>query len=151
MSRGSNAFGGRYPIDSRPWMWWVVPIVVAVVAPLYFVYEDCRIDVPNKHMAILTHKTGKDLEPRRRPGPIARVQGRAAGRARPKAATTTILMNGHGRSCRRSRFPKASWACASACTARTWPPGELIAEKESQKGIVPEVLRPGRYPINACW
>ena len=28
--------------------------------------------------------------------------------------------------------------------------GELIAWKESQKGIVPEVLHPGRYPINAC-
>ena len=27
--------------------------------------------------------------------------------------------------------------------------GELIAWKENQKGIVPEVLRPGRYPINA--
>ena len=29
------------------------------------------------------------------------------------------------------------------------PAGELIAWKENQKGIVPEVLRPGRYPINA--
>ena len=28
-----------------------------------FIYQECRIDVPNKHMAILTHKIGKDLEP----------------------------------------------------------------------------------------
>ena len=40
-----------------------IALAVLVVALPSFIYEECRIDVPNMHMAILTHKTGKDLEP----------------------------------------------------------------------------------------
>ena len=43
-------------------------IAVVIVAIPSFMYEECRIDVPNKHMAILTHKIGKDLERGRHPG-----------------------------------------------------------------------------------
>ena len=41
---------------------WIIMIGVVVIAIPSFMYEECRIDVPNKHMAILTHKIGKDLE-----------------------------------------------------------------------------------------
>src|SRR5580658_6849758 len=38
-------------------------IAVAAVAVLaYELYNSCLIEVPNKHMAILVHKTGKDLD-----------------------------------------------------------------------------------------
>ena len=47
-------------MNSRLWATAIV-IVAALIAVPSFMYEECRIDVPNKHMAILTHKVGKDL------------------------------------------------------------------------------------------
>ena len=38
----------------------VIPVLV--IAGLYLVYTQCRIDVPAKHLAVLTKKTGEDLE-----------------------------------------------------------------------------------------
>ena len=39
----------------------IVVMAVFVIAVPSFMYEECRIDVPNRHMAVLTHKVGKDL------------------------------------------------------------------------------------------
>ena len=40
----------------------LITIVALLIAIPSFIYEECRIDVPNKHIAVLTHKIGKDLE-----------------------------------------------------------------------------------------
>jgi hypothetical protein len=40
----------------------LVAVIVALVIGIpAFIYRECRIDVPNMYMAILTHKIGKDL------------------------------------------------------------------------------------------
>ena len=84
-------------------------------------YEDCRIDVPNQHMAVLTHKLDKTWS-RGHHGALDRYKGVQKEVLR-KAGTTTIPTIGIGTSCRRSKSPKANWACEFACTAKTSPPG----------------------------
>lgn len=48
-------------MNSRRWTSAII-IVAAVIAIPSFMYEECRIDVPNKHLAVLTKKVGKDLK-----------------------------------------------------------------------------------------
>ena len=43
-------------------IWVAAAVLVAVTIP-WTIYQDFRIDVPNKQMAVLIRKTGEDLEP----------------------------------------------------------------------------------------
>ena len=40
----------------------VIVVAILAIAIPSLIYMECRIDVPNKQMAILTHKIGEDLE-----------------------------------------------------------------------------------------
>src|SRR5208282_4068135 len=122
--------------------------LIAAGVLLYEIYNSCLIEVPNKHMAILLHKTGKDLDNSESIAPSEEYKG----------IQSTVLTEG------RYYYNPYNWAWTVVpqieipagklgvrirLYGENLPTGELIAFKESQKGIVPEVLLPSRYAINA--
>jgi len=122
--------------------------LIAAGVLLYEIYNSCLIEVPNKHMAILLHKTGKDLDNSESIAPSEEYKG----------IQSTVLTEG------RYYYNPYNWAWTVVpqieipagklgvrirLYGENLPNAELIAFKESQKGIVPEVLYPGRYAINA--
>lgn len=122
--------------------------VVATGVLLYEVYNSCLIEVPNKHMAILVHKTGKDLnnseslapsEEYKGVQPIVLTEGRYYYNPYNWAWTVVPQIE----------IPAGKLGVRIRLYGDNLPTGELIASQESQKGIVPTVLYPGRYAINA--
>jgi hypothetical protein len=122
--------------------------VVAVGVLLFEVYNSCLIEVPNKHMAILVHKTGKDLDNADSLAPSEEFKG----------VQRDVLTEG------RYYYNPYNWAWTVApqieipagklgvrirLYGENLPTGELLASKESQKGIMPGRLLSGRYAINA--
>ena len=100
----------------------VIAIVVLVIAIPSFIYEECRIDVPNKHMAILTHKIGKDLERGVVLAPSPEYKGVQTRRAhRRPVLLQSLRLDLAGRAAGRNSRGQ-TWACASACTARIFRP-----------------------------
>jgi regulator of protease activity HflC (stomatin/prohibitin superfamily) len=126
----------------------VIVLAVLLVALPSFIYEECRIDVPNKHMAILTHKTGTNLERTDVLAPTLEHKGvqkevLTEGRYyyNPYDWTWQVIPQ--------VEIPEGKLGVRIRLYGTDLPIGELIARKEDQKGIVSDVLRPGRYPINA--
>lgn len=126
----------------------VVAAAAAFVGGPWLMYEECRIDVPNKHIAVLTHKIGKDLEPGMIIAPTEEYKGvqkdvLTEGRYyyNPYAWDWQVVPQ--------IEVPEGKLGVRIRVSGEDLPAGELIAWKENQKGIVAEVLRPGRYPINA--
>ena len=122
--------------------------VVAIGVLVYELYNSFLIEVPNKHMAILVHKTGKDLENSDSIAPSEEYKGMqpivlTEGRYyyNPYNWAWTVVPQ--------IEIPAGKLGVRIRLYGENLPTGELIAFKESQKGIVPEVLCPGRYAINA--
>lgn len=122
--------------------------VVAIGVLLYEIYTACLIEVPNKHMAILIHKTGKDLDNSQSIAPSEEHKGVQAavlteGRYyyNPYYWAWTVVPQ--------IEIPAGKLGVRIRLYGENLPTGELLASKESQKGIVPEILYSGRYPINA--
>jgi hypothetical protein len=122
-------------------------IVVLSIAAAWLVYTQFRIDVPAKHIAIITQKTGLDMENHQEIAPSSDHKG----------IQREILTEG-----RYFYNPYSyDWKVEPMIEVATdqlgvrvrlegddLEYGEIIAWEETQKGIVPEVLRPGRYAIN---
>jgi len=122
--------------------------VVAIGVLAYELYTSFLIEVPNKHMAILVHKTGLDLDNSQSIAPSDEYKGvqpvvLTEGRYyyNPYNWTWTVVPQ--------IEIPAGKLGVRIRLYGENLPDGELIAYKESQKGIVPEVLYPGRYAINA--
>jgi hypothetical protein len=126
----------------------VLLIVVGLVALPFLAYVECLVEVPSKHMAVLIHKEGKDIENATEIAPSEEFKG----------VQQHVLTEG------RYFLNPYSWAWVIApqveipegklgvrirLSGDDLPPNELIAWDEKQKGIAPEVLNPGRYAINA--
>ncbi len=126
----------------------VVPLVaLGSLMSLWFVYSSFRIDVPAKHIAILTKKTGLDLVN----------SDEVARSADHKGVQEEVLSEG--------RYFKNPYLWGWEVIPQIEVPanrlgvrirlygddlayGELLAREPGQKGIVAEVLKPGRYRIN---
>ena len=122
--------------------------LIAIGVLLYEVYNSCLIEVPNKHMAILVHKTGKDLDNSQSIAPSEEYKGvqrdvLAEGRYyyNPYNWAWTVVPQ--------IEIPAGKLGVRIRLYGDNLPSGELIAEQESQKGIVPGRLLSGRYAINA--
>jgi regulator of protease activity HflC (stomatin/prohibitin superfamily) len=122
--------------------------VVAVLAIPLFIYTMCRIEVPAQHIAILIRKTGKDLPNDAEIAPSADYKG----------LQLEVLAEGrHFRNpwdwdwevVPQVTIPQGKLGVRVRLHGDELPYGDLIAWKKNQKGIVPEVLRPGRHPLNA--
>ena len=134
-------------IDSKFLIGVAAAVLVALTA-LWTAYEDFRIDVPSKQMAILIHKTGEDLEP----GVIIAPSSEFKGVQNEVLTEGRYYYNPYDWEWQvvpQVEIPEGKLGVRIRMYGDDLAAGELIAWKKNQKGIVSEVLRPGRYPINA--
>lgn len=153
--------GIRLRANRRSWgafsvagLMFLIGTLAIVGTAIYFL---CRIDVPARHIAVLTTKTGKDLENGMEVAPDTSYKG----------LQVEVLSEGRyfynpyfydwdvypmveipqGKMGVRVRLYGQNLAYGDFVALNT--PEGATAPDAYQKGIVPEVLRPGRYPINA--
>ena len=124
----------------------IVPILA--IAALYIVYSQFRIDVPAKHFAVLTTKTGEDLDNSEEIAPDEEHRG------------LQLEVLPEGRYFYNPYFwswqvypmieiPRENMGIRIRLYGEDLPYGDFLASDEQHKGIVEEVLKPGRYAINA--
>jgi hypothetical protein len=129
----------------------VVAVLALVVFGSWFTYTQFRIDVPAKHMAIMIRKTGQDIAngDEIAPGPEFKgVQRKTLGEGRyfrnPWVWDWRVIPQ--------VEIPVDRLGVKVSLTGDDLPYGEFLATLDEQgnltKGIVAEVLRPARYPIN---
>ena len=132
--------------------------LIAFIVFAYLAYNFCRIDVPAKHIAVMTRKTGIDLEN----------YEEIASTAEHKGLQIAVLNEGRyfrnpytwdwaiypmveipeGKIGVRVRLYGQNLGYGDFVTAKS--SDEPVADPDQNfKGIVPEVLRSGRYAINA--
>lgn len=126
----------------------VIVIAVLAIAVPSFIYEECRIDVPNKHIAVLTRKIGKDLER----GDVLALSPEYKGVQREVLTEGRYYYDPYEWSWQvvpQVEIPEGKLGVRIRLYGEDLPAGEILAASENQKGIVAAVLRPGRYPYNA--
>jgi len=123
-------------------------IVASMIAMPLFYWGACRIEVPTGYMAVLTHKTGLDIANDDELAPSARHKGvqkevLAEGRhfRDPWNWTWEVVPQ--------IEIPQGKIGIRVRLNGDDPPDGGVIAWKENEKGIVPQVLNPARYAINA--
>ena len=136
------------PAAKTTWLSVVVLLGIFATAAAYGIYTKFRIDVPSKHFAVLVRKTGQDIT-----NDLEQAPG-----DKHKGVQHTLLSEG------RYFYNPYYWDWnvypmievtegMMGVRVRLYgddlPYGHFVATQENQKGIVAEVLRPGRYAINA--
>jgi regulator of protease activity HflC (stomatin/prohibitin superfamily) len=114
---------------------------------LWTVYSWFRIDVPSKHIAVLIKKTGIDLENNQEVAP----DDKHKGIQKDVLAEGRYFYNPYNwdwEVIEMVEVPTGQLGVRVRFIGDDLPYGETIAWQPNQKGIVPEVLRPGRYAIN---
>jgi regulator of protease activity HflC (stomatin/prohibitin superfamily) len=139
--------GGRIvrpPAFGRPPGWVLIPVVLAAIA--LWVWFFCRIEPDTDEIAVLIRKTGEDL-------PSGRI---IAEGPHQKGVQMEVLPE--GRYFRNpytwgwtihpiTDIPAGKLGVLIRLYGEDPPPGAVIADSKS-KGIVGDVLRPGKYRIN---
>jgi len=114
----------------------------------YVVYTQFRIDVPAEHIAVLTLKVGEDLENHMEIAPNKNYKG----------LQLDVLQEGRyfynpyfyaWEVYPMVQIPENKLGVRVRLYGEDLPYGHFVATQDDQKGIVKEVLRPGRYPLNA--
>ena len=122
----------------------LLAIATLVFLP-FFMYINCRIEVPARHIAILIKKTGKNLTNDQEIAPNEQYKG----------VQPEVL--GEGRYYRNPwnwrwevvpqiEIPENKLGVRIRLYGDELPYGHLIATEPNQKGIIPEPLVPARYP-----
>ncbi|MCH8046275.1 MAG: SPFH domain-containing protein [Planctomycetes bacterium] len=122
--------------------------LLAVCIGAYVVYSQFRIDVPARHFAVLTKKTGEDLDNHEELAPDADHKGLqlevlSEGRYfyfpyRWKWEVYPMI-----------EIPRDKMGVRIRLYGEDLPYGDFVAQDKTYKGIVKEVLKSGRYAINA--
>lgn len=132
-------------------------LVVAVVVMAVVGYMMCRIDVPAKHIAVLTTKTGQDLENGLEIAPNEDYKGLQSK----VLSEGRYFYNPYFYSWRvypMVEIPQGKMGVRVRLYGKDLSYGDFVASTNDDaaadpdtngKGIVPEVLRPGRYALNA--
>ena len=125
----------------------MIVLAVTLIGGVLYFYESFRIYVPTKHVAILIKKTGLDLPNGEEVAPSNEYKGvqrefLKEGRYfyNPYTWDWEII--------EAFEVPAGKSAVRVRLTGDDLPYGQLLAEKDSEKGIVPGYLREGRYEIN---
>lgn len=114
----------------------------------YFTYSMFRIDVPAKHIAVLMKRTGADIGN----------EDEVAPDSKHKGVQQEILTEGRyfyniyswdWNIYPMVEIPEGKMGVRVRLSGESLPYGDFVATAENQKGIVKDVLRPGRYPLNA--
>jgi len=116
-----------------------------------WVFLYCRIDVPSGHIAVMTKKTGTDIGndveivPELQYGEFKGLQGKVLAEGRyfynPYNWEWDVVPQ--------VEIPGDKLGVRIRLYGDELGYGNLIADTPDKKGIDPEVLRPGRYPLNA--
>ncbi|MFO0947926.1 MAG: SPFH domain-containing protein [Planctomycetota bacterium] len=125
----------------------MMAVILVIVSALFgwMVYRSFRVEVPAKHVAILTKKTGLDLPNDVELAPSEEYKGiqleiMREGRAfyNPYEWEWEILPQ--------VEVPEGKVGVRVRLFGDDLPHQQLLAYKPNEKGIVPGVLGPGRYP-----
>jgi regulator of protease activity HflC (stomatin/prohibitin superfamily) len=122
-------------------------ILALLIAAGYVGYTKFRIDVPAKHFAVLTTKTGENLENDEEVAPDTKHKG------------LQLEVLSEGRYFYNPFFwswevypmieiPRDKMGVRIRLHGEDLPYGDFLASDEQHKGIIEEVLKPGRYAIN---
>ncbi len=113
-----------------------------------FVWSFCLVNVPREHLLVLTKKTGKPIPNNAEIAPDRTYQGvqpDVIGEGRyyynPWVWDWEVVPQ--------VQIPEGTMGVRIRLHGDEPPSGHIVAWKETEKGIVPEVLVPGRYSINA--
>ena len=143
-----------WQFSNRPGRWTSVAIVVAGLAifavpvALLVGYQNCRIEVPTGHMAVLIKRTGRDLDNGMELAPDATykgVQPNVLGEGRhyynPYAWDWVVVPQ--------INIPDGKLGVLIRLYGDDLGYGEILAPSDTHKGVVAGVLKQARYPINA--
>lgn len=121
---------------------------ILMIALPFVVYLQCLIEVPSRHMAVLIQKVGTDIGNDDEISPSKQHKGVqqevfTEGRyfLNPYVWDWVVVSQ--------VEIPEGKLGVRIRLSGEDLPGGQLIAWEANQKGIVPEVLNPGRYAINA--
>lgn len=123
-----------------------LPICATSLALGGFLWNYCRVYVPEGHMAIVTSKTGKALPP----GAILAEEGEKGVQRVPLAEGRHFLnpINNEWRIVKAQSVKVGQVAVVTSKTGKELPPGEILAADEVSKGVWKNVLGPGTYRLN---
>ena len=121
-------------------------VCLGAVACCGFLWTNCRVYVPEGHMAIVTSKTGRALPP----GAILAEEGEKGVRRVPLAEGRHFLnpINNEWRIVKAQSVKVGQVAVVTSKTGKELPPGEILAADELSKGVWRNVLGPGTYRLN---
>lgn len=123
-------------------------VVVLSIVGAYIIYTKFRIDVPARNIAVLTRKTGSDLENSQEVSP----DGKHKGLQLDVLTEGRYFYNPYSWSWEvypMIEVPKDKMGVRIRLYGDDLPYGDFLAKNSSDKGIIEEVLKPGRYPLNA--
>lgn len=126
--------------------------VVVVWAAVWVAYSMFRIDVGKGEMAILIHKTGKDIPNGDEVAPSLEYKG-VQREVLTEGRHFRDPLNWDWQIIPQVVIPKGKLGVQISLTGEDLPYGEFLARTDDNgvvvtKGIVPGRLNPGRYPIN---
>ncbi len=152
-----QALPGRDRGDRGPWgralpfgAGAAVVMAVAALIVVFASYNACRIEVPTGFQAVLIHRTGTDLPA------VAVIAPPAKNGGFSKGIQPGVLTEGRyfynpfywdWEIYEQKEIPVGKIGVRISLAGEDLPPGEILA-KVGQKGILEEVLKPGRYPYN---
>lgn len=120
---------------------------VGIIVLAYIVYSQFRIDVPSMHIAVMTRKTGENITNEMEVAPDKDHKG----------LQLKVLTEGrYFYNCYSwdwevhpmIEIPGDKMGIRTRLYGDDLPYGHFVALKETEKGIIKDVLKPGRYPIN---
>jgi regulator of protease activity HflC (stomatin/prohibitin superfamily) len=120
----------------------------------YIVYSQFRIDVPSMHIAVLTKKTGTDIQ-----NHDELATKTDDGKLRKGLQLDPLTEGRYFRNCYTWDWevypmidiPADKMGIRVRLYGDDLPYGHFVATTETEKGIVQDVLKPGRYPLNAIF
>lgn len=126
--------------------WLILGSLFAVL--LVLAYGEFKIDVPEKHIGVLTRKTGLDIPNDEEVAPTSEHKGlqlqvKTEGRDYLNPFTYDWAIYPM------VEIPENRLGIRIRLYGKDLPYGHFVSTADDQKGIVKEVLRPGRYPLNA--
>lgn len=139
---GGRAFAALFGLGG------ILLLLIAIPAALLAAYFTCRIEVPTRQMAILIKKTGKNLENGQELAPSAEFKG-LQKEVLPEGRHFYNPWSWDWEVVPQVEIPEGKLGVRVRLYGDELGYGEILARDESQKGIMPDVLRPGRYAINA--